>query len=153
MDLTGKVKAKGHVQIWDANTGALLRDVYNVVTCGGSAFMAAYLSGGSPTDMGWLGVGASATAAVTGDTILVSEISDGDRHVAAISAPGSTSVKFSGSWLAGHHTGSWQEIGIFNHVTTGSGTLFSRATYGLLTKGAGDAFILEYTISFADDGI
>jgi hypothetical protein len=60
---------------------------------------------------------------------------------------------FSASYAAGHHTGNWYEAGVTNSNTHDTGVLLCRATFGLLTKAAGDAFILTYTISFADDGV
>jgi len=155
MERESRMVMKGHCQIWDAMDGTLLRDVHNIITCGGCTFMTGYLSGGSPTAMSYMAVGSATTsaAAVTADTDLEDEIDDGNRHACAIDMPATTSVRFSASYAAGHHTGSWVEAGVANSITTDGGTLLCRALFGLLTKAAGDAFILTYTISFADDGV
>ena len=154
MEQRSGIIIRGHCQIWDAADGTLLRDVHNIITCGGCTFMANYLSGGAPTAMSTVAVGSGATAAVTGNTALEAEIGgvDGDRHTAAISAPTTTSVMFSSSYGAGHATGNWYECGVFNSIVA-AGIMLCRATFGLLTKAAGDAFIITYTTSFADDGV
>lgn len=149
------IKMMGHLQIWDDDAPRVtpLVDVHNIITCGGCAFMAGHLSGGAMTDMGWMAVGQAATsaAAITGNTTLETEIVDGDRHVPDISAPTTTSVLFSAKYAAGHHTGKWVEAGVLNAVAVG--TLLCRAVFTDLNKAAGDSFIVEYTISFADDAV
>lgn len=154
MEKSSGIKMKGHLQIWDDNTGKLLVESHNIVVCGGCTFMANYLSGGSPTAMSCVAVGSGATAAVTADTALEAEIGGvaGDRNAATITAPTTTSVKFSSAYGAGANTGNWYEAGIFNS-TIAAGIMLCRVTYGLLTKAAGDSFTVDYTVSFADDGV
>lgn len=148
------IKMKGHLVIWDWDTKKILVDTHNIIVCGGCGMMASYLSGGSPTAMTTVAVGSGSTGALTANTALEAEIGGvaGDRHASAISAPSTTSVLFSSSYGPGHCTGNWYEAGIFN-ATGAAGLMLARVTFGLLTKAAGDTFIIEYTISFADDGV
>lgn len=154
MGLQSRMAMSGVIRIYNTNTGELLREAHNIITSGGCAFMAGYLSGGTMTAMSTVAVGSGSTTPTTADTALAAEIGgvDGDRHAATVTAPTSTSVKFSSTYGAGHATGNWYEAGIFNS-TVAAGLMLCRVTYGLLTKAATDAFTIDYTTSFADDGI
>jgi hypothetical protein len=159
MDTKSGIKMKGLVEIWkvldpeDESNRELLVRTTNIITCGGCAFMAGYLSGGTMTDMSCVVPGSGSTSEVTGNTALENEIGGvaGDRNASDIDAPTSCSVRFSSSYEPGAATGNWYEVGIFNS-TVAAGLMLARTTFGLLTKAAGDTFIVEYTISFADDG-
>lgn len=147
MQMEEKCTIHGYVEIVDAKTGEVLRTAENLVVTSGCAFIADLLSGAGVPPMQYMGVGSDGTTPAAGQTALLSEIVDGNRILATVSKPTSTQVRFTGTWAAGRHTGTWREMGVFNHATSGSGTMLSRIAFPALTKLSGDTFQIFYTLS------
>ena len=92
---------------------------------------------GKPTHME---VGTSGTAAAVGDTT----ITGGFGRVALTSKNRATNVlTMVANWAAGASTGALQEAGVWDALT--SGTLWSRATFTTINKGASDTLQITWT--------
>lgn len=126
-DKRGRIKARRHVKNL-------------VTTVGKNSIMDNILASptlGKPTHME---VGTSSTAEAVGDTT----ITGGFGRVALTSKTRSTNVvTMVGNWSAGASTGSLREAGVWDAST--SGTLWARATYALITKGASDTLQITWT--------
>jgi hypothetical protein len=87
-----------------------------------------------------MGLGTSSTAPAAGNTTLTGE----PTRVALTSNTSSGGVlTMVGNWAAGTATGTWAEAGVFNALTTG--TMYSRATFTAIPKGASDTLQITWT--------
>lgn len=143
---------KDHVTI----TGALLIEVFdkdgllkervylkNLVVTTGKNHMAARLVG-TPTAMGWMALGTGTNAPAVGDTGLQTEIA-GSRITIASATSAANVVTFSTTFGAGIGTGAVTEAGIFN--ASSAGTMLSRVTFSVVSKGPSDTMSITWTIS------
>ncbi len=149
--LDDSVKVKGVCRIYNTDTGELLREKNNLIVNAGLNLVRDLVSGlaAVPASPSHVAVGSGSTIENAAQTDLVAQIST--RVAATITEPADYQIKYAITLAAGSHTGNWYECGIFNAATTG--TMLSRVVFGLLTKASGDSFTVEYTISFADDGV
>lgn len=111
-----------------------------ITTVGRDSIMAQLLATpgvATPTHMA-IGTGAAAPAA--GDTALGTEL---DRNALTSKTRSTNVVTMVGDWAAGDGTGAITEAGIFNAATTG--TLYSRATFSVINKGASDTLSITWT--------
>lgn len=117
------------------------RDLRNLVVAVGKAHIAARLVG-SPSLMGWLAVGSGATAPVSGDTALQSEVT----RVALSSATSTTNAAtFAATFGPGVGTGALTEAGIFNANV--AGVMLARVTFSVVNKGAGDTMAITWIVT------
>lgn len=137
------ITLRGHVlvEVFDEHGARRdVREVRNIITTVGRNSIVDNLLAsptlGKPTHMG---VGTSSTAAAVGDTTIT-----GETRVALTSKTRSTNVlTLVGDWAAGSGTGTLQEAGVWD--ASSAGTLWSRAVYGAIVKGASDTLKVTWT--------
>lgn len=139
-----RIRIKGHVRLELRDECGRLkveREVDNLITTVGRANIVEQLvaSPTAATKVTHMGVGTSGTAATVGDTTIT-----GDVRVALTSKTRATNVlTMVGDWGAGVATGALQEAGCWTAATVG--TLDARATFGTITKAAGDTLKITWT--------
>ena len=127
-------------------------NVENMIVNAGLAFIASRMKDATATAMTHMGVGDSATAAATAQTDL--QAASNKVRVALDSTTLVTttatldSIQYVATFPAG--TGSWSlaEAGLFNAAS--AGTMLSRTTFGVITKGATDSLVITWKIIIAD---
>lgn len=133
---------KCYVELFDEN-GDLkdIRDIPNlIVTTGRDAIIERLDSSPTTAQPSHMGLGTSSTAPAAGNTTLTGE----PTRVALTSNTSSGGVlTMVGNWSAGTATGTWSEAGVFNALTTG--TMYSRATFTAIPKGASDTLQITWT--------
>ncbi len=140
-----KIIANCHVELFDEN-GKLKAErwIHNTVTALGDAHVADQMSDQGDAAMGWMAVGTGTPSA----TALGTEL---DRNALTSKTQGTggddNDVIYVGTWAAGDGTGAITEAGIFNLVTLG-GTMFVSASFAVINKGAGDTFVITWTVTF-----
>jgi hypothetical protein len=135
---------KGHclIELRDADGNLKeTREVDNlIVTTGRDAIIERLDSTPTTAQPSHMGLGTSGTAPAAGNTTLTGE----PTRVALSSNTSSGGVlTMVGNWGAGAATGSWQEAGAFNAITTG--TMYSRAVFTTINKGASDTLQITWT--------
>ncbi len=118
------------------------RNVKNlVVTTGVTAIIERLDSSPTTGIPSHMAVGTSTVVASAGQTDLTSVLSP---RVALTSSVASGAVlTMIGNWAAGASTGTITEAGVFNALTTG--TMYSRATFTAIPKGASDTLQITWT--------
>lgn len=142
---TESVAFTGKVVIRQFNADMQLVDehvTHNLVVTSGKNWIANLIGAKSPAAMGYMAVGTGATAPAAGDTALGAELG---RTTVSTPTVSGNQVTFSASFAPGNGTGAWQEAGLFN--ASSAGTMLARVTFGILTKGAGDTFQINWTIT------
>lgn len=121
----------------------------NVITTVGLQALVDHLvsaaAAASSWDYKYIAIGSNNTAEAAGDTALGTELA---RATATVST--ATSIyRLTVTFASGIGTGNIYEYGVFSTITTASGSMFSRDTEGLITKGANDTLIVttEITVS------
>lgn len=121
----------------------------NVITTVGLQAVVDHLASAAATASDWdykyIAIGSNNTAEAAGDTALGTETA---RATATVST--ATSIyRLISTFASGIGTGNIYEYGVFNTITTASGSMFSRDTEGLITKGANDTLVVttEITVS------
>ncbi len=121
----------------------------NVITTSGLQYLVDFMASaaGTPTafDMKYIAIGSNNTAESASDTALGTETA---RALATVSS--ATSIyRLTATFASGIGTGSIYEYAVVNTSTSATGTMFSRDTEGLITKGANDTLIVttEITVS------
>lgn len=94
---------------------------------------------GKPTHMA---IGSGGTAAAAGDTALQTEV---DRNALAEKTRSAKVVTMKAEWAAGDGTGELKEAGLFS--ASSSGTLFARAVFSVVNKGAEDTLSITWKIT------
>lgn len=121
---------------------------HNLVVTIGKTALATWLATTSPSGafMSYVGLGTGMTAPTLGDTALQSEFSGGgySRQVGVLTSS-SNVLQNQSTFGPGNGTGSITEAGLFSALT--SGTMFARQVFSVVTKGAGDTFILTWQIT------
>ncbi len=121
----------------------------NVVVTTGHQFMADFMASAaaaaSTFTMRYVAVGSNNTAEAAADTALGTELA----RVSAVVSTATAIYRLTATFASGVATGNIYEYGVFSTLTSGAGTMFSRDTEGLITKGANDELIVttEITIS------
>lgn len=121
----------------------------NVVVTTGHQFMADFLASAaaaaSTFTMRYVAIGSNNTAEAAADTALGTELA----RVSAVVSTATAIYRLTATFASGVATGNIYEYGVFSTLTSGTGTMFSRDTEGLITKGANDELIVttEITIS------
>lgn len=121
----------------------------NVITTSGLQYLVTHLASAaaaaSDWDMKYIAIGSNNTAESASDTALGSETG---RATGTVST--ATSIyRLTSTFASGIGTGNVYEYGVFSTITTATGTMFSRDTEGLITKGANDTLVVttEITVS------
>lgn len=117
------------------------REIKNLVVATGKTFIAARMVG-TPNEMSHMAIGASSTAAASGDTALGSEL--GRVALSSDSSSGNV-VTYTATFPAGTGTGAVVEAGVFNAGT--AGTMLCRTVFSVVNKGADDAMSITWQIT------
>src|SRR3954453_20378987 len=123
-DLTGVANVL--VEVFDS-TGALKdsRAVHNLVVDAGKTHIAAVMSSGGATAMGWMAIGTGSTAPAAGNTALGTEI---DRNALTSRTSASNVTTYVGDWAAGDGTNAAiAEAGILNASSAATSPLARRS--------------------------
>lgn len=126
------------------------REGHNVITQDGKSFLAGFLmsaaAAASTFTMQYVALGSDSTAEADTQTALGTELA---RVAATISQVTGGIYRATASFGAGVGTGNIYEYGLFSTATTAAGTMFSRDTEGLVTKGASDTLVAITEITFS----
>ena len=124
------------------------RSGHNVVTTVGKEFLANFLksaAAAASTFTGrYLAIGSDATAEAVGNTALGTELS---RQSASATYTSGGIYELVATFATGSGTGSIYEYGLFSSLT--AGTMLSRDTESLITKGANDTLVVTYQLTFS----
>ena len=116
--------------------------VPNLVVTVGKNFIASRMVGTSSPVMSHMAIGTNATAPVSANTTLGTEVA----RVALSSATATANtVSYSATFPAGTGTGAITEAGIFNAAS--SGTLLCRTTFAVVNKSASDALTINWNVT------
>ena len=116
--------------------------VPNLVVTVGKTFIASRMVGTSSPVMNHMAIGTNATAPVSANTTLGTEVA----RVALSSATATANtVSYSATFPAGTGTGAITEAGIFNAAS--SGTLLCRTTFAVVNKSASDVLTINWNVT------
>lgn len=138
---------RGHLTITRSRPGSLdtpevLVDKPNLIVAAGKTFLANALWAASPTPFSHMAGGSGSAAPLSTDTAL------GAEHIRVALSSASTLVNvatLTAVFGPGIGSGTWEEAGLFNAAV--AGTMFSRVTFGVLTKNAPDTYTLTWQIT------
>jgi hypothetical protein len=120
----------------------------NVVTTVGKEFLASFLSsaaaGAATMTAKYAAIGSDSTAEAVGNTALGTELA---RTTGTVSYVSGAIYQVTATFPAGTGTGNVYEYGLFSSST--GGTLISRDTEGLITKGASDSLTVVYQLTLS----
>ena len=119
-----------------------------VVTAGKNWVAGRFKDGSIPDEMSHMALGTSGTAAAAGNTTLTAEITA--SRIALTTDGGTVSnatVQYDATWTSSHGAYAIQEAGIFNHGTSGSGTMLARTVFDVINKGTDDTVTISWTIT------
>jgi hypothetical protein len=118
------------------------RDLKNIVTSVGKAWIAAMMAATPPALMSNMAIGTGTTAADPSQTTLVTETA---RVVLSSTVVNSNTVTYTATFGAGQGTGAVTEAGIFNAAT--AGTMLNRTTFSAINKGASDTISITWVVT------
>lgn len=124
------------------------REVKNLVVNAGLAFIISRMQGTNKDVMSHMALGSSTTAAVAGQTDLVSML--GAREaIDTVTTTGANNekVRYVCSFEAGEGTGAVTEAGIFN--AGAGGDMLCRTVFDVVNKAADDTLAITWTITLA----
>lgn len=141
------LKAVGTLQIVlkDANGNIKeVRDLKNIVTSAGKAWIAAVIgtASGAPALMSNMAIGTGTTAADASQTTLVTETA---RVVLSSTVVSGKTVTYTATFGAGQGTGAVTEAGIFNAAS--AGTMLNRTTFSAINKGSSDTISITWVVT------
>ncbi len=120
----------------------------NVVCTNGKEFLASFLYSAAlaaaTNTCKYLAIGSDSTAEAAANTALGTELS---RHTGTVSYISNQIYQVKATFAAGSGTGSVYEYGLFSSST--GGTLISRDTEGLISKGASDTLTVTYQLTLS----
>ena len=130
---------------------ALLRDAHGlikaerhvdnlIVTTGLNAIIERLDSSPATSQPTHMAIGTGTNAAAAGDTALQTEL---DRNALTSNTSSTNVLTMVGDWAAGDGTGAITEAGVLNAAS--SGTLYSRAVFSAINKGASDTLQITWT--------
>ena len=118
--------------------------VPNLVVTVGKNFIASRMVGTSSPVMNHMAIGTNATAPVSANTTLGTEVA----RVALSSATATANtVSYSATFPAGTGTGAITEAGIFNAAS--SGTLLCRTTFAVVSKSDSDSLTIKWNVTIS----
>lgn len=130
--------------------GALKQEIIgkNVVCTYGKEFLASFLKSAALAaatfTCKYIAIGSDATAEGAANTALGSELS---RHTGTVSYVSNQIYQVTATFATGSGTGSIYEYGLLSSNT--AGTLISRDTEALITKGANDTLTITYQLTIS----
>lgn len=120
----------------------------NIITTVGKEFLASFLSsaaaGAATMTAKYAAIGSDSTAEAVGNTALGTELA---RTTGTVSYVSGAIYQVTATFAAGTGTGNVYEYGLFSSST--GGTLISRDTEGLITKGASDSLQVTYQLTLS----
>lgn len=121
----------------------------NVITTVGLQYLTDHLvsaaAAASNWDMKYIAIGSNNAAESAANTALGTETA---RKTATVST--ATSIyRLTSTFASGIGTGNIYEYGVFSTSTSSTGSMFSRDTEGLITKGANDELVVTTEITFS----
>lgn len=122
----------------------------NLVVQKGLEFIISRVEGTSKAVMSHMALGSSSTAAVAGQTDLVT-ILGARETLDSTTIPAATKHKvvYVSSFEAGDATGAVKEAGIFNSGTAATGDMLSRVVFDVVNKAADDTMTVTWTITLS----
>lgn len=130
--------------------GAIKQEVHgsNVVCTNGKEFLASFLYsaavGAATNTCKYLAIGSDNTGETAADVALGTELS---RHTGTVSYVSNQIFQVKATFATGSGTGNIYEYGLFTSST--GGTLISRDTEALITKGALDTLTVTYQLTLS----
>ncbi len=118
------------------------RDIKNVVVTTGKGYIASRMKDATATAMSHMAIGTGTTAAVVGDTALVSEA---NRQALTSTAVSGGQVTYSATFGNGQGTGALTEAAILN--ASSGGTMLCRTVFSVINKGANDTLAITWTVT------
>jgi hypothetical protein len=119
--------------------------LHNLITTAGRNAIVSRLASSPgtavPTHMA---IGTGSTAAAAGDTTLQTEL---DRNALTSNTASTNVLTMVGDWAAGDGTGAITEAGVLS--ASSGGTLFARAVFSSIAKGAGDTLSITWTFTLS----
>lgn len=147
-----KLNATGKLTLSLYDENMVLKDliiVPNLVVTAGKNFIAARLKdAGVPTQMTHMGIGTSSTAAVVGQTDLVTPLVRLEMAANGGVVGGTVTnnvVTYTCTFPAGTGTGAVTEAGVFN--ANSSGTMLCRTVFSVINKGAADILTINWNVT------
>lgn len=143
--ITESVFAKGKLDIKLLDPAGSLKDtrhVDNIVVATGKDLIAARLSGNTLAIPSHMAVGNSNTAASVSQTQLGEELA---RVSLDSTSRTNNALQYVATFGAGVGTGSLEEAGIFNAVSTGN--MLCRTVFSPVNKAAGDTVVITWNIT------
>jgi len=145
-----RLKGRWYIKLYGAD-GELKNDIAgdNVIVDTGKQFLADFLASAavaaSTFTMRYIAIGSDNSAEAASNTALGVETA----RVSATVSTATNIYRLIATFGSGVGTGNIYEYGVFSTATTGAGTMFSRDTEPLITKGANDQLVVttEVTIS------
>lgn len=143
--LTGQFTARLYDGLWN-----LKKEVIgpNVVCTNGKEFLASFLYSAAlaaaTNTCKYIAVGSDQTAEAASNTVMGAELS---RHTGTVSYVSNQIFQVKATFATGSGTGSIYEYGLFSSNT--GGTLISRDTEPLITKGANDQLTVTYQLTIS----
>jgi hypothetical protein len=120
----------------------------NVVCTNGKEFLASFLYSAAlaaaTNTCKYIAIGSDSTAEAAANTALGTELS---RHTGTVSYVSNQIYQVKATFATGSGTGSIYEYGLFSSST--GGTLISRDTEALITKGANDTLTVTYQLTIS----
>jgi hypothetical protein len=143
-----EVNPKDNVRLELRGPDGVLKDtrtITNLVTTVGKNAVASRLASSPgtavPTHMA---IGTGTNAAAAGDTTLQTEL---DRNALTSNTATGAVLTMVGDWAAGDGTGAITEAGVLSAAS--GGTLFVRAVFSAINKGASDTLSISWTLTVA----
>ena len=144
---TESVNVKGNLEVILLDETGKQKDyrkVNNLVVAVGKDVIASRLVGNALAVMSHMAVGSSATAAVTSQTSLGTELG---RVSLDSTTRASNTITYVATFPAGTGTGSITEAGILN--ASSSGNMLCRTVFGVVTKASGDTVVITWNVTVA----
>lgn len=118
------------------------------LTSAGALDLAKLVNGETVAKFQYLGVGSDATAFSIAQTQLVSAYADGRKLATTVRA--SAIITYTATYGVDDAEGAWEEWGLFNNASVGSGTMLGRKVESLGTKPVGtQSWTFETTVTWA----
>lgn len=137
------IKDNVHIVLRNPDGSIKHESTHNTVTTAGKQGVADQILA-SPTlpKVGWMAIGTG----TPGATLLGVEL---DRNALTSKTRSGAIVTMVGDWAAGDGTGTITEAGIFDVVTANTVNMWASASFGAITKAAGDTLQITWTLTVA----
>jgi hypothetical protein len=121
----------------------------NVIVTTGQNYLADFLASAaaaaSTFTMRYVAIGSDSTGEAAANTALGTELA----RVSGIVSSATAIYRITATFASGVGTGNIYEYGLFSTITTAAGTMFSRDTEGLITKGSNDQLVVTTEVSIS----